>query len=214
MTTLHIHFDESGDCTPSRTGSRYFVLTAAWTLDPKPLADALTALRFTLLRAGLDIEAFHASPDSLDTRDRVLREMAAHRRWGFSAVLLDKHDLVRPLDTSRVYTVFATLLMKRAFSWGVSGGIRRVQVFADTLPFATHAKRDGVMHAVRRACARHAPRGTVAHGFAHRRESNAWIQVADYCNWSVQRKWEQGDSRAYDGLRQRLVAPELLARAV
>jgi len=45
--------------------------------------------------------------------------------------------------------------------------------------------------------------------YHHHKASNGWIQVVDYCSWAVFRKWEKGDSRTYDQLRDRLKAPEL-----
>lgn len=45
--------------------------------------------------------------------------------------------------------------------------------------------------------------------YHHKKESNAWIQVADYCSWAVFRKWEGGDPRTYNQLQSRLAAPEL-----
>lgn len=30
------------------------------------------------------------------------------------------------------------------------------------------------------------------------------LQIADYCTWAIQRKWERGDSRAYDIIKDRI----------
>ena len=35
-------------------------------------------------------------------------------------------------------------------------------------------------------------------------ESDPCLQVADYCTWAIQRKWEMGDSRSYDLIRDRI----------
>jgi hypothetical protein len=29
-------------------------------------------------------------------------------------------------------------------------------------------------------------------------ESDPCLQVADYCTWAIQRKWERNDNRSYD----------------
>lgn len=31
------------------------------------------------------------------------------------------------------------------------------------------------------------------------------LQIADYCTWAIQRKWEKGDTRSYDLIRDRIV---------
>ncbi len=30
------------------------------------------------------------------------------------------------------------------------------------------------------------------------------LQVADYCAWAIQRKWEKGDARSYDLIKDRI----------
>ncbi len=35
-------------------------------------------------------------------------------------------------------------------------------------------------------------------------ESDPCLQVADYCTWAIQRKWERGDERSY-----KLIAPKI-----
>ena len=72
----------------------------------------------------------------------------------------------------------------------------------------TNAKREGVVKALKTTCA--AELGTRPyHINSHRLESNSWLQVVDYCCWSVQRKWERADTRTYDQLRPRLALTEL-----
>jgi hypothetical protein len=45
--------------------------------------------------------------------------------------------------------------------------------------------------------------------YHHPCASNKWLQVADYCAWAMQRKWERDDPRTYDLLRGHLVKSEL-----
>ncbi len=30
------------------------------------------------------------------------------------------------------------------------------------------------------------------------------LQLTDYCTWAIQRKWEKGDSRSYDMIKNRI----------
>ena len=30
------------------------------------------------------------------------------------------------------------------------------------------------------------------------------LQVADYCSWAIQRKWERGDTRSYDAIKGKI----------
>ncbi|MFN7101397.1 MAG: hypothetical protein ACK4N1_02140 [Pseudorhizobium sp.] len=35
-------------------------------------------------------------------------------------------------------------------------------------------------------------------------QCDPWLQVADYCAWAIQRKWERGDGEAYDLIKDRI----------
>ena len=81
----------------------------------------------------------------------------------------------------------------------------RVLAFTDKKPVNKH--REAVAVAFKRSCRRDL-RQTPFNLYHHPEESNYWLQVADYCCWAVQRKWEQGDSRTYDGLWWQLAMQE------
>src|SRR6267142_1785133 len=116
MPTLHVHLDESGDWTFNPKGSRYFVLTVAWTYDPQPLASALTALRFGFVAQGNNIESFHASPDKQSVRNAVVQTLLAHPTWQFASVVLEKCKINPSLySPERFYPQFAGTLLKFLF---------------------------------------------------------------------------------------------------
>jgi len=209
VSTLHIHLDESGNWEFSPKGSRFYSFAVAWTYDPQPLASALTTLRYGLVKQGHNIDGFHASPDQQATRDAVVRTLLGYSAWSFAAVVLEKCKVNPALrEPQKFYPRFAGTLLKFVLRGRIRRGTSRVLFFADTLPLDTKAKREGVLKAIKTTSAAEIP--TVEHHvFSHRSESNKWIQVADYCCWSVHRKWESGDTRTYDSLRPRLAATEL-----
>lgn len=209
MSTLHVYLDESGNWEFSAKGTRYFSIGVLWTLDPAPLAASLQALRFELLREGLDIESFHASPDKQSTRNRVFEAMLRVPNWEFTAFLMEKRRVNPSIrDPQRFYPAIALPAVRLALRYGASSA-SRVLVFADTINLATNAKREGVLKAIKRACADQLKDGQPHHAYSHRRESNTLLQAVDYCLWAVARKWEKGDARAYAGVRPRLTVPEL-----
>jgi hypothetical protein len=59
----------------------------------------------------------------------------------------------------------------------------------------TRKKRADFHYAVKRVAAQVAP---VTHQVAFwPYESDPCLQVADYCTWAIQRKWERGDARSH-----------------
>lgn len=182
----------------------------AWTYDPAPLAGDLTALRFRLVKDGHgeQLSAFHACEDPAPRRDLVINTLLARKTWNFASIVVDK-PRVNPFlyDPMTFYPKFAAMVLRFVFRGRVKPGTSRVLVYTDTLPF--EKKRAlAVEVAIKKSC-RDDLKGLPFQVLHHRRESNAWIQVADYCCWSVFRKWENGNLDAYDQLRARLADAEI-----
>lgn len=210
MPTLHVHLDESGDFNFSPTGSRYYVFAAAWTYDPAPLASDLTTLRFTLVKLGHGehLSGFHACDDPQPRRDQVISALLNHKTWNFASIVVDKPRLNPSLyNPMAFYPKFAGMVLRFVFKGRVRPATSVILVYTDTLPF--EKKRAlAVEVAIKKSCRDDLP-GIPFKVFHHRHESNAWIQVADYCCWSVYRKWENGNLEAYNRLRARLAATEI-----
>ena len=211
MPALHVHLDESGDFNFSPTGSRYYIFACAWTYEPAAMANELAALRFSLVKQGHGerLSGFHACEDPQPRRERVLEVLAQHKTWNFASIVVTKRR-VNPVlyEPETFYPKFATMLLKFVFRGRVKPNTQSVLVYTDTLPF-TGKRAKAVEIAVKSACRSELTTGMPFHVLHHRRESNAWIQVADYCCWSVCRKWEHGTTDAYDRIRVRLAATEI-----
>lgn len=211
MRTLHIHLDESGDLSFTPKGSRYFIFTVAWTYDPAPLANELNALRFSLIKAGHGerLSGFHAREDAAPRRDAVIPILLKHQNWNFASIVIDK-PRVNPsiYEPEEFYPKFATMVLRFVFRGRLKKATPCVLIYTDTLPFSGERARSAES-AIKSACRTALPKTTTFHVLHHRRESNVWLQIADYCCWSVCRKWEHGDQNAYDQLRSRLAAKEI-----
>lgn len=212
MSTLHIHLDESGDWNFAATSpSRYQILTMAWTYDPLPLATDLTSLRFSIVKAGDTIESFHACVDKQAVRDRVVDAMVRRDAWRFASVILEKCKINPVLYApDSFYPKFAGSLLRFVLKGSAfRPDTTQVLVFSDTLPMIK-SKREGVLKAMKQTCAACLPPNIQHHALSYRRESNKWLQVADYCCWAMSRKWERSDMRTYGQLRPRLEQTELV----
>jgi hypothetical protein len=215
VATLHLHFDESGNWKFNPKGSRHYVLAMVYTYDPLPLAERLTALRFAINKTrGGSLDGFHACIDPWPVRTQAIQCMVGQPYWRFASVVVEKrkvHPSLRAPES--FYPKFAGMLLKFVLRGRYQQQRSCVLTYADSLPMDSHAKREGVMKAMKLTCAGDLPSGTPHHVFSHCEQSNAWIQVADYCCWAVYRKWENGKTDAYDMLRPKLQAPELVVTA-
>ncbi len=208
MPTLHVSLDEGGDLNFNPKGSRFYTFAAAWTYDPHPLATELTRLRFGLLKAGHDIPAFHAAQDTLAHRDQVMRALLAASGWNFAAMVVEKRKINPSVQRpEHFYPKFAGMVLKFIFKGRLQPNTQQVVTCTDTLPMGK--RKEAVTKMFKLAARAHLPRTCRFDIYHHPDESNKWIQVADYCCWSVHRKWERQDTGPYDILRPKLCAPEL-----
>ena len=207
VPTLHVHLDESGDFNFSPRGTKYYAFAAAWTYEPAPLSMALNALRFSLLKQGHSIQAFHAAEDKQANRDAVVHVLTGHDNWRFVAVVIEKAKVNASIrDPYIFYPKFASMILKYIFR-RLESDTHTVLIFTDELPVQKY--RNSAEKAIKKAARACLPPHVRFETYHHRRESNAWIQVADYCTWAIFRKWEGGDPRTYDLLRPRLAIREL-----
>jgi hypothetical protein len=208
VATLHVALDESGDLSFNPSGSKYYVFAVTWTYDPAPVPKALTRLRFSLLKQGHDIQAFHAHEDQYTTRDSVIEALTSHDNWWFAAIVVEKAK-VNPIirDPHRFYPKFASMVLRFVFKGGRRPGTKTVLIFTDALPMKW--RRESVEKAIKKACRADLPSTVRFESYHHSRASNAWIQVADYCSWTVYRKWQHDDPHFYDRLKYRLPRTEL-----
>lgn len=196
MPRKYIFADESGNFDFSRapSASRYFILTTV-SVDDCSVGSALLELRRELAwrKVGLNSE-FHATEDAQQVRDEVFAVLGG-LNFRVDATILEKAKAqphVRD-PKERFYKIawyyHLKHVAKRAacahdelLVVGASVGIRKERGLF----------RDAVHEVV----------GQVAPMLDYRTAywaagSDPCLQVADYCSWAIQRKWERGDSRSY-----------------
>jgi hypothetical protein len=93
-----------------------------WTLDPLPLSSALTSLRFSLLKQGSDIDAFHAAEDRQVVRDSFVKTIGQHESWKFAAIVIEKRKLFPRLrEPGEFYPKFLTSVLRFVIRGRLSG---------------------------------------------------------------------------------------------
>ena len=111
MPTLHVHLDESGNLSFTPNGTKHFIFAAAWTYDPRPLADELTALRFRLLKSGVDVHTFHAAEDQQRNRDAVVGGFGKSDYLTVCGICPPLLRLTRRSDMPELLTLLSSLLV-------------------------------------------------------------------------------------------------------
>jgi len=201
---LNIFIDESGNFDFSPNGTKYFILTAVSTTDCPALLSGCLRLRHRIAAGGLDLEEFHATEDRQVVRDQMfglLEEHVAHRCFTIDAIIARKN---RANPSIRDETVFYPRLLKILLRWifchRTDDEVDRINVWAARI--GTKKKRVSFEKAVKSYLANELEAGVIPYDvFMHSSVSHPMLQVADYCCWSINRKWKDGDLRPYSKLQ-------------
>jgi hypothetical protein len=203
--TLYLFIDEGGNFDFSHGGSRHFILTCLIEERPFPSYDKLRTLRYDLLEDGTNIEYFHCSEDRQAVRNQVfsiVRDNLSH--VDICSMIVQKNKVNPSLrEESKFYTRIFRMLMKWVIEKHVHGkGYERVILFTDTMPVAK--KRKAMEKGVKIELASILRAGVEYRIYHHQSKSNLNLQVVDYCNWAIYRKWSKGDERSYN-----VIAPSI-----
>jgi hypothetical protein len=198
MTDRYVFADEAGnfDFSGARGASRYFILTSITVADCS-VGDQLLALRRNLGWRGLLLDRPpHAVYDPPHTRSEILAVIAAQPadRLRIDATILDKAHTPPHLrsDTalySEAWRLHFQYLARKVLH-------RRHRLFVASASLGTKKKRRIFHQNLTDVIRKHSPTSTHVVAFWPA-ESDPCIQIADYANWAVQRRWEQGDPSAH-----------------
>lgn len=201
MAEIYIYGDESGDFEFSSKGSRYFILTTV-RLSDYAIGEDLLSLRRQLAWEGVDLHReFHATDDKQAVRDRVFDVVARHH-FRIDSTILEKRK-ARPHVRQDEHRFYQT-----AWFYHMRHVVPRVSAQGDQLlviaaSIGTKAKRRAFSAGLRDVM------DQVAVGRDFRMAFwpaavDPCLQVADYCSWAIQRKWENQDTRSYDLIKDRI----------
>lgn len=204
MARHFIFADEAGDFEFSRraNASRYFILTTV-NLENCNAGDDLVSLRRKLAWDGYELgEYFHASTDRQAVRDEVFKAICQH---GFSvqSTVMEKSKALPRVKASR------PRFYKYGWYYHFRHGTSKVVTKASELmvvaaSIGTKKERASFQTAVDDVLAQTVMKPCKANFCPA--AADPCLQIADYCSWAIQRKWESGskDLRSYDLIKDRI----------
>ena len=185
----YIFLDEGGNLEFNLNGTKYFTLTGVLTRRPFPLESALTELRFDLIEEGLELEEFHATEDRQATRNRVFAAIGNHlATLRIDSVVIEKrktHPKVQ--QPERFYPEMLGHLLRYTIREESLERSSEVIVVTDELPLKK--KRKAIEKAVKTMLKDMLPSNVRHRVMHHDSRSCCSLQVADYLNWAIYRKW-------------------------
>lgn len=203
LDTLFVFLDEGGNFDFSPSGSKYFTLTSVATTRPFVFATPLIDIRCSQLELGFDLEYFHASEDQQVVRDAVFGVISAHMAsMRFDSVVVRKNRTAPKFQsTEALYPMMLRYLLQYVMR-GFAGKHDKVVVVTDSIP--QEKKKRAIEKSIKTELSTALAGATPYHIFHHASKSSVGLQIADYVNWAVFRKWERGDDRSYN-----IISPSL-----
>lgn len=197
MADCFLFADEAGNFDFSRNAgaSLYFVLTTI-TLPDSGVGLDLLRLRHQLLAEGKALERgyFHASEDEQAVRDRVFNVLAPHN-FRIDATILEKSKAEPQVRYSHArFYKYAWFYHMKYVAPQIAGSNDLLAVVGASL--GEKKKQTAFRLAILDVAAQtsRAARTRVACWPA---SCDPCLQIADYCCWAIQRKWERNDLQSY-----------------
>jgi|SRR5215831_17892176 len=205
MPNKFIFADEAGCFTFNRNHnvSRYFILCTI-IMDECPVATDLFDLRRRLAWEGFELgDYFHASTDKQAVRDAVFKAII-QRPFSIQATIMEKCKAQPQVRESKPR--FYQYGYFYHFKHGASKQLAKdSEALVTTACLGTRKERLAFSNAVNDVMNQtsNAKRWKTDFMPCH---ADPCLQVADYCAWAIQRKWEsdEKDMRSYDLIKDRI----------
>jgi Protein of unknown function (DUF3800) len=203
MARLYIFADEAGDFNFSRQprASKFFIVCTV-SMHSCEVAHDLLALRRELAWKKRPLGGyFHASEDKQEIRDEVFNLFAIHEFFIHAQVMeKSKAQLQIRSTNARFYQHGWLYLLRHGTGRMVCSGD---EVLVTTAALGTKKRQRGFSSAVNDV-AHQTLGGTIWSTHFCPSATDPCLQVADYCTWAIQRKWEMGDSRSYNLISRKI----------
>lgn len=204
MSTLYIFLDEGGNFDFSANGSQFFTLTSVSMHRPFSLHTKLDTYKYDLIEhlimPRLQLECFHCADDNPHVRRRMFDLLASDLQPNsVDAVVVEKRKTGTALqEAEKFYPKMLGFLLRFVLE-KTPLGIEELVIITDTIP--VNRKRRAVEKALKLVLADMLPTRTPYSIMHHASRSHYGLQIADYLNWAILRKWEKGDQTAYDQIK-------------
>lgn len=200
---LYIFIDEGGDMVFSEKGTRYFTLTALTKTRPFTTHQTLTELKYDLWEKNIDFEYFHATEDTQATRNEVFNVISKNiNQFTVDSVIVEKRKTQPSLQKSsnfykKIFEILLNYVLERH-----KGKFQNVYVITDTIPINKHRKN--IEKAIKGFFKpwQNINKATTYKIFHYSSKSDINLQITDYFNWAIFRKWERCDHRSYDLIKR------------
>ena len=202
---LYIFLDEGGNFDFSPNGTKYFTISSVCIKSPWAFDEPFSLLKYHLLASGLNIEYFHASEDKQQIRDKVVGIITQN----VSSVLVDsiivEKSKANPslYDKKKFYPKILGFLLRHVIEVEDFNKYEGLVIVTDRIP--VKRQKQAVEKAIKITIASMMNSKRKPYMVAHHSSKSSFcLQIADYCNWAIYRKWSGNDNRSYDLIKNNI----------
>lgn len=190
---VYIFLDEGGNLDFSPNGTKFYTMSAVSTVRPFQLHAPLDDYIYDLIEWGKDIEYFHCADDNKHVRDKVF-SIIVEKQTSFqvNSIVIEKRKTGTALqDPKNFYPKMLGYLLRYVVERLDRSRIDEVIVITDSIPVAR--KKQAIEKAIKQTLAEMLPVDCKYRVLHHASRSHFGLQIADYCNWAIFRRWERDD---------------------
>jgi len=199
---VYIFLDEGGNLDFSPSGTAFYTMTSVTTLRPFQLHTPLDEFRYDLIEYGLNTEYFHCADDNRHIRDKVF-SLIVEKQDSFrvNSIVIEKRKTGTSLqDAKHFYPKMLGYLLRYVIENLNREQIDEVIVITDSIPVAR--KKQAIEKAIKQTLADMLPKDCKYRVLHHASRSHVGLQIADYCNWAIFRRWERKDYTYWERIKK------------
>ncbi|MDE0144702.1 MAG: DUF3800 domain-containing protein [Nitrospira sp.] len=194
---LYMFVDEGGNFDFSEKGTAFFTLTCVTTERPFGMYQEIDNYKYDLIEHDFPLESFHCAEDNRHIRSKMfgfIKKYLAKLR--IDSLIVEKRKTSPSLQKpTEFYPSMLGYLLAYVLKDYRSGQFSKIVIITDSIPEAS--KRKAMEKATKTMLATMLPKGTNYIILHHAAKSHYCLQIVDYCNWSIFRKWERSDNEHY-----------------
>ncbi len=198
---LYIFLDEGGNLDFSVNGSKYFSLSCIAMERPFTINAEMDAYKYDLIEYKLDMDSFHCSHDNVHIRAKVFEIIKRQlESFQIDSLIIEKCKTA-PIhqNPTKFYPDMLGYLLLYVFNRIKGNKFNEVVIITDSIP--VKRQRKAMEKSIKEVLARMLPKHTSYRILHHATKAHYGLQVVDYCNWAVFRKWEQNDQEHYEKIK-------------
>ncbi len=194
---LYVFLDEGGNFDFSHKGTHHYSFSCVTMEREFSIYPDLDHYKYEIIEFGKDMEHFHCANDNTHVKARVFGIIQAHLRSLKIDSLIVRKCKTNPAlrEPARFYAKMIGYLVRHVLERYDLLGIAEVIVITDNLPMKK--RREAFKKAIKSTLADMLPAGAIYRVLHHSSRAHYGLQVADYCNWAIFRKWESNDDTHY-----------------